>query len=406
MPAPTIDDTVAAWEMQYLPAIDAHMQAGRLDSVIAVCRLALLEDSTRIVLYNLMASAYASQGRYAPAQEALLTAVRLAPGFTSGWVNLGGMHTRQGQFREALPYLQRAAQLDATDAATRRRLGEVYLRTHQPELAVAEIRAAMGLLPGDATLNFRLGAAQQELGAPQDALESFLRAGALDPGYAAAHARAADLARQLQQTVVADSCLTLHDHLLAIVATDTLAAAVMQQLRDAIGNAPEAAIHHARLGGFYLYNDYLPQALALFERAAHLEPEDAWMLNEFGGLLSQKGLGEQALVYYRRALQGQPDFGPAMINTGGLLNALGRHQEALPLFERAAMLAPEDANVQFYLAVTYLSLGQSAAARQGLETALGLVTDNDASRQQTDALRQQIEAALAAIDSSGSASAP
>ncbi|MFP6645341.1 MAG: hypothetical protein VCF24_17540, partial [Candidatus Latescibacterota bacterium] len=71
VPAPTIDDTVAEWEMQYLPAIDAHMEAGRLDSVITVCRIGLQQDSTRIVLYNLMASAYASQDRYGLATEAL-----------------------------------------------------------------------------------------------------------------------------------------------------------------------------------------------------------------------------------------------------------------------------------------------------------------------------------------------
>ena len=107
--APTIDDPVADWELQFLPAIDAHMTAGRLDSVIIVSKLGIEGDSTRIVLYNLMASAYAGQGLYGAAAEALETAVRLAPDFTIGWVNLGGLYARLGRHEEALPYLQRAA---------------------------------------------------------------------------------------------------------------------------------------------------------------------------------------------------------------------------------------------------------------------------------------------------------
>ncbi|MEE2832597.1 uncharacterized protein METZ01_LOCUS217525 [marine metagenome] len=391
VPAPTIDDTVAEWEMQYLPAIDAHMQAGRLDSVITVCRIALQQDSTRIVLYNLMASAYASQERYSLAAEALQTAVRLAPEFVAGWVNLGGMHTRLGQFAEALPFLQRAAILDSNNAAARRRLGEAYLRTARPRLAAGEIRAAMHLLPDDATLSFHLGTAQQDMGESEGALLSFLRAGELDPGYVEAHHRAATLARQLQRPTVADSCFSLKGHLLEVAGGDTLAIDAMQRLRSVLTNTPEAALNHARLGGFFLFHDYLPQALSLFERAAYLEPDNAWVLNEFGGLLSRRGYGDQALGYYERALHVEPDFAEAMINRGGILNALGRHQEALPHFERAMALSPRNAGVHFFLGITHMSLGRRQEARRILVEASDLVSDDEA-------LRQQIEAALRTFD--------
>ena len=69
IPAPSPNDPVTEWELQYLPAIDAHMHAGRLDSVVIVCQLGLEGDSTRILLYNLMASAYATQGRYGPPRK-------------------------------------------------------------------------------------------------------------------------------------------------------------------------------------------------------------------------------------------------------------------------------------------------------------------------------------------------
>ncbi|HJP29693.1 MAG: tetratricopeptide repeat protein [Candidatus Latescibacteria bacterium] len=385
--APTAEDPVSEWELQYLPAIDAHMKAGRLDSVITVCQLALQQDSTRIVLYNLMASAYASQGRDAMAIDALERAVRLSPQFTAGWVNLGGIHSRHGRFSAAVPFLERAAKLDPASAAARRRLGHAYLQLGQTEQALASIDAAMDLLPEDATLNFLRGEA---LGRGEEALASFLRAGALDPGYLVTHERAATLARRLGHSALADSCLALHGHLLALAAGDTVAATTRKRLRGAITNAPEDAITHARLGGFYLYYDYMPEALALMGRAASLEQTDASLLNELGGLLSKKGRPE-ALDYYRRALEVRPDFGPALINAGGVLNAMDRHQEALSYFKRAVALAPQDGGARFYLAVTHLSLDQRDEAHRLLSEARELVADDED-------LRQQIEAALATID--------
>ena len=230
IPAPSPDDPVGDWELQDLPAIDAHMKAGRLDPVVIVCKLGLEGDSTRILLYNLMASAYATQGRYGPATEAWQTAVRLAPEFTVGWVNLGGIHTKLGKYDEAVLYLQQAARLDSNHSAVRRRLREVYLHTGRYDRAAAEIRAALSFLPGDATLTFYLGKAMEGLGQKESALTFFLHAGKLDPGYAEAQYRAAAVARQLGRTV---------------------------------------------LGGFYLYHGYQPEALALFNRAVVLEPTNA-----------------------------------------------------------------------------------------------------------------------------------
>jgi tetratricopeptide (TPR) repeat protein len=158
VPAPGIDDPVAEWELQYLPAIDAHMEAGRLDSVILICQLGLAGDSTRIVLYNLMAGAYASQGRYELATESLQTAVRLAPEFTAGWVNLAGIHTRFGQVAEAIPYLERAAQLDSNSSAAHRRLGEVYLKSGQYARAITQIGAAIALSKEESCHGIRVNA--------------------------------------------------------------------------------------------------------------------------------------------------------------------------------------------------------------------------------------------------------
>lgn len=393
VPAPSLDDPVADWELQFLPAIDAHMNSGRLDSVIIVCQLGLAGDSTRIVLYNLMASAYAAQGRFDAATEALETAVRLAPDFTVGWANLGGMFTRLGRPEQALPYLRRAASLDAGNPAVHRRLGEAYRATQRYNEAIIEIRAAMALQPQDATLTFLLGRSQEGLGETEAALASFLRAGTLDPGYGEAHKHASELAGKLGRRDVSDSCHTLQLHLQQVAEGDTMARETMAQLRNAVVDAPENPIHHARLGGFYLYHGYLVEAMALFERAITLGPNDMWLMTEFGGLLSKSGNGAEALDFYLRALTVNPDYGPALINTGGILNALGRHEEAIPYFEHALVLAPENPGIRFFLGVTFISLERPIQAREQLQQALTQLDDSAEAAQ----LKQQIEAALAAL---------
>ncbi len=381
----------AEWELQFLPAIDEHMKVGRLDSVIIVCQLGLEGDSTRILLYNLMASAYASQGRYGLATEALQTAVRLVPDYTVGWVNLGGIHTKLGKYDEAIPYLQRAAELDSNHSAVRRRLGEIYLNTGRYDEAAAEILAAMAFLPHDATLTFYLGKALEGLRQTEGALAAFLRSGELDPGYAEAQYRAASVARQLGRTTLADSCLAIHTHLMQIGDGATEVLDTREQLRGTIANAPEEAVNHTRLGGFYLHYGYLPEALALFHRAVILEPTNAWLMNEFGGLLSRTGNGPEALGFYQRALRADPDFGPALINTGGILNAMGRSEEALPHFERALVLNPSDPGIRFFLGVACLSLKRPEEARKHLDQALTEVGDTN------DGLKQKIQAALESL---------
>ena len=130
---------------------------------------------------------------------------------------------------------------------------------------------------------------------------------------------------------------------------------------------------------------------SLFDSAAGLEPDNAALLNEFGGLLAQKGHMDQALSYYRRALDLLPDYGPALLNAGGVLSATGRHAEALPYFEAALAANPEDAGAHYYLAVCQRTLGRQAEARQSLEQARDLAGDGTE-------LRKQIEALLASTD--------
>jgi tetratricopeptide (TPR) repeat protein len=167
----------------------------------------------------------------------------------------------------------------------------------------------------------------------------------------------------------------------------------MDQLRNAVADAPENPRHHARLGAFYLYHGYLVEAMALFDRAIALGPDDVWLMTEFGGLLSKAENRAEALDFYLRALRVNPDYVPALVNTGGMLNALGRHGEALPYLEHALVLTPENPGIRYFLGVTFISLERHIEAREQLHQALSQLDDSAEASQ----LKQQIEAALEAL---------
>lgn len=390
--APTQQDPVADWERELLPAIDTHMAAGRLDSVIAICTRGLAQDSSRIVLYNLMAAAQAGGGQYDLAVGTLQTAVRLSPDFVEGWINLGSLQAELGRFEEAVPALERVVALDSAGVALRRRLGVAYLGTGRYAEAAAEFDAALAQLPGDATVIYLLGRSQEGRGLGSEALASYLLAGRLDPGFADTHGRAAELADELSQAQVADSCRGLVTRLQQIGGGEPRVLESVQRLRMALRSAPEEAVHHARLGGAYMAHGYRQEALPLFERAATLEPGNVRLLNEIGGVLAKRDDVEHALGYYLRALEASPEFAPALVNAGGALNALQRPAEALPHLEKALTVAGDDPTIRYYLGVTLASLGRLDDARLNLERATQLVGDGN------PALKGQIEAMLSSLD--------
>ena len=88
-----------------------HLQLGHYAEAIVVCQSGLEDDPTSAEFLNLMAIAYAEDGRYAPAIEALERIVKLGSSSVLTYVNLGGINTKLGNFDEAEKHLLHAAAL-------------------------------------------------------------------------------------------------------------------------------------------------------------------------------------------------------------------------------------------------------------------------------------------------------
>jgi tetratricopeptide (TPR) repeat protein len=108
-------------------------------------------------------------------------ALRLIPGLTACWCNLGNIHVQTGKPQDAIAYYLEALKLDPRHWATRINLVQALMATKQYIIAKALLLELLGERPQEAALRHQLGKAHYELEEVQEAVASFEQAIALNP---------------------------------------------------------------------------------------------------------------------------------------------------------------------------------------------------------------------------------
>lgn len=113
-------------------------------------------------------------------------------------------------------------------------------------------------------------------------------------------------------------------------------------------------------------------ALACFDRALALQPDNNEALINHGFLLHTQGRLDVALSSYRRALSVAPGQPAIENNCGVILSVLDRHVEAVAHFERAIALQPNTADFWNNRGLSQRRTGQNEAALASYRKALQL----------------------------------
>lgn len=134
------------------------------------------------------------------------------------------------------------------------------------------------------------------------------------------------------------------------------------------------------ISGDDLFNQgRLSEAVAEYEKALGLEPNEANVLNSLGVCYGQLGQMDRAREYFELAMAAAPEDHMAHYNLGLALMSLGRAEEAEPCLKRSLELSPEHADALFQLGRLAQSQGRSkqaleyfqrAAARPGCKKAV------------------------------------
>ncbi len=169
---------------------------------------------------------------------------------------------------------------------------------------------------------------------------------------------------------------------------------------DAAGGASLWLSHYARAIARDAGGDW-PGAEADLRRALHLNPGEPRILNRLGYGLLERGEGlPEALALIERAAALDPDSGAVADSLGWALFRLGRHGEAVEALERAAALLPADPVINDHLGDAFWAVGRTREARFQWARALRL----GPGEAEAEALRRKLAEGLPAAPAEPAAS--
>ena len=113
-------------------------------------------------------------------------------------------------------------------------------------------------------------------------------------------------------------------------------------------------------------------AIAKWNEALALSPEDAKAQSNLGVLLAVVGRTDEAMAHYRKAVESEPDYPDGYTNLGIALARAGKLDDAIPYLERAAQLSPWDAKAHSNLGAALAERGRTGEAIAECEKALQL----------------------------------
>ncbi len=125
-----------------------------------------------------------------------------------------------------------------------------------------------------------------------------------------------------------------------------------------------------------LRNGWASKAESLFERILASDPGNPGVLANLAAARLRQGRKQEAIDTMRQAVERDPENATGHFNLGAMLAELGRETEALAAFAAAAGLGMRSPRLHVAAAKMHFRLGDVAASRRELETALRIDPGN------------------------------
>jgi tetratricopeptide (TPR) repeat protein len=273
-------------------------------------------------------------------RDALLKALQLNPLNTDHSANLsrlyrawGGLTTvpadRQRLLEESYKYYQQATTLSPANAQLWNEWGLVGYFLGRYDDAGAKFEHSVELDPTFADTYVFLGDAYQALNKPDEALKAHLKALELNP------------AALTDPRLFSLPVNGFQDRRFDFYAKAGLLNRLVQALQQNPSLASDAGIN-TTLGGIFMRQNDLVQALSYYSQSAAINPSDLATHLAIGYIYAQNKNYEGALTEFQRCITIAPNDLVSHRNLGGILRQLNRMDEARAEFEKALSIAPED----------------------------------------------------------------
>jgi tetratricopeptide (TPR) repeat protein len=286
---------------------------------------------------------YFQEHDFARAVPSLRRALKLKPGLPNVDILLAMCLSELGQYKEALPGLQKGFGQTA-DAALRRVCGLQLQRTYT------------GLGEDDKAVEVAL----QMTRLFKDDPEVLYHTGRLFSNYA--------YLLTMRLAEVAPASVWMHQA--AGEANESLGSydAALDEYRKVLALAPDRPGIHYRLGRVFLGRARPPlseadaptKAAAEFEEELRIDPTNADAAYELGEIQRKAGDLDKARELFQQAVEHYPEFEEGLVGLGRVLVSQGKADLALPPLTKAVSLNPEDDVAFFQLYQAHRALGHRA----------------------------------------------
>jgi adenylate cyclase len=124
------------------------------------------------------------------------------------------------------------------------------------------------------------------------------------------------------------------------------------------------------MGGYHLMSGQHDRAIAAYQRAQELNPNDADVMTDFGFCLSCAGRAKEAVEMVRKAMQLNPHY-PAfwLVLLGPIYFDARRYEDAIATLE--SLQTMDTIVVQVYRAASHAALGDTDQARAAVTRVFG-----------------------------------
>jgi len=114
--------------------------------------------------------------------------------------------------------------------------------------------------------------------------------------------------------------------------------------------------------------DQIENARKQLGNCIEIDPSNYEARYQLGLSYKSQGDNKQAIPYLEEVVNQRPNYTLALRDLGGLYIEVGDDAKARGILERAAALSPDDADIHFQLVRLYNRIGETALAKQHLET--------------------------------------
>ena len=297
----------------------------------------------------------------------------------SSYNDLGVMHAKASQFKEASGYFHQAAGWKPDLAGLDRNWGLASYRAELYSEAIPPLERQLAASPQDAFVRQLLGLSYfmtDNFAKTAEVLRPFLRNPPDDPGLLFAwgtslvRIRQTEPAMQVFRRLLEQNAENPSVHLLlgqAYAQQDDFANS-LAELKNALKLNPQLPEAHYYAGLVYLRQGDFDSAAKEFRDELEIRPGEPVTTYHLGFALLSKGEATPAAGFFREAIQARPEYELAYFELGRALLQTGDVTGAIESLETAKKLSPDRDATYYQLSQAYRRIGRTDDAVVALAT--------------------------------------